>query len=101
MPKSPDAAATRSRPATDPLAGERDGVPTVDDSPRAEHTPESSHLAAPVAADESPRRRPAAPSVPRLAWLIGPALVAGVAYLDPGNVASNMTLPSTTTHTSR
>lgn len=31
------------------------------------------------------------PSVPRAAWLIGPALVAGVAYLDPGNVASNMT----------
>ncbi|MBM7502549.1 Nramp family divalent metal transporter [Agromyces aurantiacus] len=30
-------------------------------------------------------------SVARLAWLIGPALVAGVAYLDPGNVASNMT----------
>ncbi|WP_342002073.1 Nramp family divalent metal transporter [Microbacterium sp. LWH7-1.2] len=29
--------------------------------------------------------------MPRLAWLIGPALVAGVAYLDPGNVASNMT----------
>jgi len=27
----------------------------------------------------------------RLAWLVGPALVAGVAYLDPGNVASNMT----------
>ncbi|MFE6734876.1 Nramp family divalent metal transporter [Microbacterium sp. NPDC057650] len=25
------------------------------------------------------------------AWLLGPALVAGVAYLDPGNVASNMT----------
>ncbi|PZU39974.1 MAG: divalent metal cation transporter [Microbacterium sp.] len=36
----------------------------------------------------TPRR---APSTPRLAWLIGPALVAGVAYLDPGNVASNMT----------
>ncbi len=34
---------------------------------------------------------PAPSSVPRLAWLIGPALVAGVAYLDPGNVASNMT----------
>lgn len=31
------------------------------------------------------------PTMPRLAWLIGPALVAGVAYLDPGNVASNMT----------
>lgn len=29
--------------------------------------------------------------VPRVALLIGPALVAGVAYLDPGNVASNMT----------
>ncbi|WP_344717291.1 Nramp family divalent metal transporter [Nesterenkonia halobia] len=24
-------------------------------------------------------------------WLLGPALVAGVAYLDPGNVAANMT----------
>jgi manganese transport protein len=28
---------------------------------------------------------------PRVAALLGPALVAGVAYLDPGNVASNMT----------
>lgn len=27
----------------------------------------------------------------RVAWLLGPAMVAGVAYLDPGNVASNMT----------
>src|SRR5690606_34427384 len=27
----------------------------------------------------------------RAATLLGPALVAGVAYLDPGNVASNMT----------
>jgi len=26
----------------------------------------------------------------RVAWLLGPALVAGVAYLDPGNVATNM-----------
>lgn len=26
----------------------------------------------------------------RAAWLLGPALVAGVAYIDPGNVASNM-----------
>lgn len=32
-----------------------------------------------------------ATSKPRLIWLLGPALVAGVAYLDPGNVASNMT----------
>ncbi|WES63431.1 Nramp family divalent metal transporter [Microbacter sp. GSS18] len=42
-----------------------------------------------ASAPTGPRRR--APSGPRLAWLIGPALVAGVAYLDPGNVASNMT----------
>ncbi|GAA1996405.1 Nramp family divalent metal transporter [Microbacterium ulmi] len=41
--------------------------------------------------DAAPRRSGRAPSTPRLAWLIGPALVAGVAYLDPGNVASNMT----------
>lgn len=27
----------------------------------------------------------------RATWLLGPAMVAGVAYLDPGNVASNMT----------
>lgn len=30
------------------------------------------------------------PRVKRPAWLLGPALVAGVAYLDPGNVAVNM-----------
>jgi manganese transport protein len=40
-------------------------------------------------ADVLPRRAPR--STARVAWLIGPALVAGVAYLDPGNVASNMT----------
>jgi len=34
-------------------------------------------------------RLPTAPA--RLVLLLGPALVAGVAYLDPGNVASNMT----------
>ncbi|GAB2525363.1 Nramp family divalent metal transporter [Paramicrobacterium agarici] len=37
-------------------------------------------------ASQSTRRRAA-----RGVWLLGPALVAGVAYLDPGNVASNMT----------
>ena len=42
-------------------------------------------LAAPFTATPMPA------STRRLAWLIGPALVAGVAYLDPGNVASNMT----------
>ncbi|WP_029150296.1 Nramp family divalent metal transporter [Microbacterium indicum] len=31
-----------------------------------------------------------APKTARRGWLIGPALVAGVAYLDPGNVATNM-----------
>lgn len=48
------------------------------------------HAPAPNAAD-AVGRRPRDASVPRVAWLIGPALVAGVAYLDPGNVASNMT----------
>lgn len=41
-------------------------------------------MTSPVA--PSRRHRPG-----RAAWLLGPALVAGVAYLDPGNVASNMT----------
>ncbi|KQO10072.1 manganese transporter [Agreia sp. Leaf244] len=39
----------------------------------------------------SPVTTPAAPRGSHLVWLLGPALVAGVAYLDPGNVASNMT----------
>lgn len=34
---------------------------------------------------------PTVAAPPRSLWLLGPALVAGVAYLDPGNVASNMT----------
>src|SRR3954469_15782731 len=47
-------------------------------------TGNAADLAAPAAATMPASTR-------RLAWLIGPALVAGVAYLDPGNVASNMT----------
>jgi manganese transport protein len=43
----------------------------------------------------APEIRSAAPAkratTRRAAWLLGPALVAGVAYIDPGNVASNMT----------
>ena len=35
--------------------------------------------------------RPGTPRNRNILWLLGPALVAGVAYLDPGNVASNMT----------
>ncbi len=42
-----------------------------------------------TASSASPRPRRRTPG--RIAWLLGPALVAGVAYLDPGNVASNMT----------
>jgi manganese transport protein len=44
-------------------------------------------------ADSPVDRPPATRAVTstRLLWLLGPALVAGVAYLDPGNVASNMT----------
>lgn len=48
-----------------------------------------SHAAGSVAAAAPPAAPPVASA--RLLWLIGPALVAGVAYLDPGNVASNMT----------
>ncbi|KGJ75163.1 manganese transporter [Cryobacterium roopkundense] len=44
---------------------------------------------------DAPRRdrsmTPTTVASSRLLWLLGPALVAGVAYLDPGNVASNMT----------
>ncbi|MCR2815460.1 Nramp family divalent metal transporter [Microbacterium jiangjiandongii] len=47
--------------------------------------PKSAALDAPPTA---PRR---AADSRRLTWLMGPAIVAGVAYLDPGNVASNMT----------
>jgi manganese transport protein len=57
----------------------------TDAAPRA--TPQN-HSAAPLDVGGRSRR---ALTLPRLAWLIGPALVAGVAYLDPGNVASNMT----------
>jgi manganese transport protein len=51
---------------------------------------DSPHDATAVAvADAPPAVRTVAST--RLLWLLGPALVAGVAYLDPGNVASNMT----------
>ncbi|MEZ3161556.1 Nramp family divalent metal transporter [Microbacterium sp. BWT-B31] len=65
-------------PKNPPLADERDTASQP--APASRRTP---------APDAAPARRRA--SLPRLAWLIGPALVAGVAYLDPGNVASNMT----------
>ncbi|WP_295779945.1 Nramp family divalent metal transporter [uncultured Microbacterium sp.] len=45
----------------------------------------------PKTADAATRR----PAPGRALWLLGPALVAGVAYLDPGNVASNMTAGAT------
>ncbi|MFF5791896.1 Nramp family divalent metal transporter [Paeniglutamicibacter sp. NPDC012692] len=41
-------------------------------------------------AAETTHASTALPSSRRLLWLLGPALVAGVAYLDPGNVAANM-----------
>lgn len=73
MPKSP----------ADPLA------PTADRPDEA--SSEASAAASADAAGPHGRRPKRRGSVPRAAWLIGPALVAGVAYLDPGNVASNMT----------
>lgn len=49
----------------------------------------------PKTAPEIRRGAPAKPATTRrAAWLLGPALVAGVAYIDPGNVASNMTAGS-------
>ena len=52
-----------------------------------------SRAAEPTRTDIAPAAVPATLPVAstRLLWLLGPALVAGVAYLDPGNVASNMT----------
>ncbi|MGL3807031.1 Nramp family divalent metal transporter [Paeniglutamicibacter sp. R2-26] len=47
------------------------------------------HVGATVATEPA-RALTAIPSSNRLLWLLGPALVAGVAYLDPGNVAANM-----------
>ncbi len=44
-----------------------------------------------VEADNADLAAPPPRRARRAAWLLGPALVAGVAYLDPGNVASNMT----------
>jgi manganese transport protein len=44
-----------------------------------------------AATDEVTRSRTFNSRTKRLLPLLGPALVAGVAYLDPGNVASNMT----------
>ena len=36
-------------------------------------------------------RTPAPPTRRRLRWLLGPAFVAAIAYVDPGNVAANLT----------
>ncbi|TYL53807.1 Nramp family divalent metal transporter [Agromyces mariniharenae] len=76
MPKSTDAAATRPPIETHPTAAGLDAAPPAP---------------APESAASQTAHAPVRPTIPRLAWLIGPALVAGVAYLDPGNVASNMT----------
>src|SRR4051794_33865042 len=46
--------------------------------------------AATMPAAPSPVRSSRRRTSTRAAWLLGPALVAGIAYLDPGNVASNM-----------
>ena len=62
----------------------------VDDASGAS-APAGATAALSAGARSTRAERRAAVSTPRAAWLIGPALVAGVAYLDPGNVASNMT----------
>jgi manganese transport protein len=45
----------------------------------------------PTKSTTTAERRVRAPGLRTLLPLLGPAMVAGVAYLDPGNVASNMT----------
>ena len=55
------------------------------------NSPDAATTRTATLADPRPAEAPRRLTMPRLAWLIGPALVAGVAYLDPGNVASNMT----------
>ncbi|GAA5228248.1 Nramp family divalent metal transporter [Paeniglutamicibacter antarcticus] len=44
----------------------------------------------PPTAGETANQSTNLPPARRLLWFLGPALVAGVAYLDPGNVAANM-----------
>ena len=49
-------------------------------------------MTTPPATEESERARPAGPSPERgLLPLLGPAFVAAIAYVDPGNVAANLT----------
>jgi len=44
------------------------------------------------AAGAAPRdQKPGKPAERRLLWLLGPAFVAAIAYVDPGNVAANLT----------
>jgi len=54
-------------------------------------TPATAASASASATAAATTRGPERRRTRRAAWLLGPALVAGVAYLDPGNVASNMT----------
>ncbi len=68
------------------------GMPkTLDDEAEARSATTAEGTSGERAARTRRGQRTRAASVPHVAWLIGPALVAGVAYLDPGNVASNMT----------
>jgi manganese transport protein len=51
---------------------------------------DSTHLVVTERPPAGPQRRPA-----RLTRLMGPALVAAIAYVDPGNVATNLTAGAT------
>ncbi|MCU1445457.1 Nramp family divalent metal transporter [Cryobacterium sp.] len=53
--------------------------------------PQSQPTGAATGTESATPPAPSGVASTRLLWLLGPALVAGVAYLDPGNVASNMT----------
>ncbi|UFS58876.1 Nramp family divalent metal transporter [Subtercola endophyticus] len=58
-------------------------------SPAATSATGATSASSPAAPPSKPRSR--AGTTPRLLFLLGPAFVAAIAYVDPGNVAANLT----------
>lgn len=67
-----------------------DGSPRPDPAPAPTPETDGSDAVARIARAHAPTVRPAPPRH-RLLALLGPAFVAAVAYVDPGNVAANIT----------
>lgn len=68
-------------------ADERDGVAPEAGGTHPAELAGNQHL---LAGDGSPQRPAKSPSKTRVAALLGPAFVAAIAYVDPGNVAANI-----------